>query len=176
MSIRSTARLLLQLEGDAITVSTRSPLAFDAILDDDIRLVGNAGLLAGGLFNLLVQGQGTVAVSSDGAPMLPDCSRRPTFVDSQAAICWSANLRPQVESPLRIGSFVGRGSEESFRLGFHGAGFVVVRPSEGQPVVVASSWGRMGPGPGLGRGRWSGRADDDAGCGTTTPEGPSALC
>ena len=135
----STARLLLQLEGDAITVSTRSPLAFDAILDDDIRLVGNAGLLAGGLFNLLVQGQGTVAVSSDGAPMLPDCSRRPTFVDSQAAICWSANLRPQVESPLRIGSFVGRGSEESFRLGFHGAGFLVVRPSEGQPVVVASS-------------------------------------
>ena len=151
----STARLLLQLEGDAITVSTRSPLAFDAILDDDIRLVGNAGLLAGGLFNLLVQGQGTVAVSSDGAPMLPDCSRRPTFVDSQAAICWS---------------------EESFRLGFHGAGFVVVRPSEGQPVVGASSGGRMGPGPGLGRGRWSGRADDDAGCGATTPEGPSALC
>ena len=130
----STARLLLQLEGDAITVSTRPPLAFDAILDDDIRLVGNAGLLAGGLFNLLVQGQGTVAVSSDGAPMLPDCSRRPTFVDSQAAICWSANLRPQVESPL-----VGRGSEESFQLGLHGAGFVVVRPSEGQPVVVASS-------------------------------------
>ena len=132
--------MLLQLEGDAITVSTRSLLAFDAILDDDIRLVGNAGLLAGGLFNLLVhQGQGTVAVSSDGAPMLPDCSRQPTFVDSQAAICWSANLQPQVESPLRIGSFVGRGSEESFQLGFHGAGFVVVRPSEGQTVVVASS-------------------------------------
>ena len=130
---------LLQLEGDAITVNTRSLLAFDANLGYDIRMIGNAGLLAGGLFNLLVQGQGTVAVSSDGAPMLPDCSRRPTFVDSQAAICWSANLRPQVESPLRIGSFVGRGSEESFRLGFHGAGFVVVRPSEGQPVVVASS-------------------------------------
>ena len=48
------------------------------------------GVLAGGLFNLVVQGQGVVAVSSDGPPMLLDCSQQPTFVDPQAAICWSA--------------------------------------------------------------------------------------
>ena len=129
---------LLQLEGDAITVNTRSLLAFDANLGYDIRMIGNAGLLAGGLFNLLVQGQGMVAVSSDGPPMLLDCSQQPTFVDPQAVICWSANLQPQVKSTFKMGSLIGRGSGESFQLGFHGPGFVVVQPSEGQPVVAGS--------------------------------------
>ena len=101
---------LLQLEGDAITVNTRSLLAFDANLGYDIRMIGNAGLLAGGLFNLLVQGQGMVAISSDGPPMLLDCSQQPTFVDPQAAICWSANLQPQVKSTFKMGSLIGRGS------------------------------------------------------------------
>ena len=129
---------LLQLEGDAITVNTRSLLAFDANLGYDIRMIGNAGLLAGGLFNLLVQGQGMVAISSDGPPMLLDCSQQPTFVDPQAAICWSANLQPQVKSTFKMGSLIGRGSGESFQLGFHGPGFVVVQPSEGQPDVAGS--------------------------------------
>ena len=129
---------LLQLEGDAITVNTRSLLAFDANLGYDIRMIGNAGLLAGGLFNLLVQGQGMVAISSDGPPMLLDCSQQPTFVDPQAAICWSANLQPRVKSTFKMGSLIGRGSGESFQLGFHGPGFVVVQPSEGQPVVAGS--------------------------------------
>ena len=129
---------LLQLEGDAITVNTRSLLAFDANLGYDIRMIGNAGLLAGGLFNLLVQGQGMVAISSDGPPMLLDCSQQPTFVDPQAAICWSANLQPQVKSTFKMGSLIGRGSGESFQLGFHGPGFVVVQPSEGQPAVAGS--------------------------------------
>ena len=129
---------LLQLEGDAITINTRSLLAFDANLGYDIRMIGNAGLLAGGLFNLLVQGQGIVAISSDGPPMLLDCSQQPTFVDPQAAICWSANLQPQVKSTFKMGSLIGRGSGESFQLGFHGPGFVVVQPSEGRPVVAGS--------------------------------------
>ncbi|ETJ32900.1 Bifunctional indole-3-glycerol phosphate synthase/phosphoribosylanthranilate isomerase, partial [human gut metagenome] len=41
----------------------------------------------------------------------------------------------QVESPeavkaaaLTLGSLIGRGSGESFQLGFHGPGFVVVQP------------------------------------------------
>ncbi|WP_232022952.1 AIM24 family protein [Actinomyces viscosus] len=57
----------------------------------------------------------------------------PTFVDPQAAICWSANLQPQIKSTFKMGSLIGRGSGESFQLAFHGPGFVVVQPSEGQP-------------------------------------------
>ena len=130
---------LLQLEGDAITINTRSLLAFDASLGYDIRSIGNAGLLAGGLFNLVVQGQGVAAISSDGPPMLLDCSQQPTFVDPQAVICWSANLQPQVKSSFKMGSLIGRGSGESIQLGFHGQGFVVVQPSEGRPDVASSS-------------------------------------
>ena len=130
---------LLQLEGDAITINTRSLLAFDASLGYDIRSIGNAGLLAGGLFNLVVQGQGVAAISSDGPPMLLDCSQQPTFVDPQAVICWSANLQPQVKSSFKMGSLIGRGSGESIQLGVHGQGFVVVQPSEGRPDVASSS-------------------------------------
>src|SRR5690625_6367413 len=76
--------------------------------------------MAGGLFNLFLQGQGIVAVTSDGPPLLLDCSRQPTFVDPQAAVCWSANLTPQLKSSFKMGSLIGRGSGESFQLGFHG--------------------------------------------------------
>ena len=129
---------LLELEGDAITVNTNSLLAFDATLSYDIRSMGNAGLLSGGLFNLLLQGQGVAAITSDGPPIVLDCSVQPTFVDPQAAVCWSANLQPHLKSSFKAGSLIGRGSGESFQLAFHGPGFVVVQPSEGQPIVTAS--------------------------------------
>ena len=37
-----------------------------------------------------------------------------------------------------MGSLIGRGAGESFQLAVHGPGFVVVQPSEGQPVVASS--------------------------------------
>ena len=75
---------------------------------------------------------------SDGLLLLLDCSQQPTFVDPKAMICWSANLQPQIKSTFKMGSLIGRGSGESFQLTFHGPGFVVVQPSEGQPVVASS--------------------------------------
>lgn len=130
---------LIELTGDAITVNTTNLLAFDGNLQWDIKMLSSgAGMMAGGLFNLQVGGQGTVAVSSDGPPMLLDCAQQPTFVDPQAAVCWSANLQPQIKSSFKMSSLIGRGSGESFQLGFHGPGFVIVQPSEGQPVVAAS--------------------------------------
>ena len=75
---------------------------------------------------------------SDEPPLFLDCSQQPTFVDPQAAICWSANLQPQIKSSFKMGSLIGRGSGESFQLAFHGPGFVVVQPSERQPVMTWS--------------------------------------
>ncbi|OLL15999.1 AIM24 family protein [Actinomyces oris] len=69
--------------------------------------------------------------------MLLNCSRQPTFAAPQAATCWSANLQPQIKSSFTLGSLIGRGSGESFQLAFHGPGSVVIRPSEGQPVVAS---------------------------------------
>ena len=49
-------------------VDTSSLPDFGTHLGYDIRMPGKAGFLAGGLFNLMVQGQGVVAVPSDGPP------------------------------------------------------------------------------------------------------------
>jgi uncharacterized protein (AIM24 family) len=123
------------LEGEALTVSSDSLLAFDDTLGWDIRRVQGAGLMAGGLFNLELSGHGMLALCADGAPMILDCSQQPTFVDPQAAVAWSANLAPGIKNDVSMGSLLRGGSGESFQLAFHGPGFVIVQPSEGLPVV-----------------------------------------
>ncbi|MFW0791954.1 AIM24 family protein [Gordonia sp. CPCC 205333] len=125
----------LQLEGDAITINTSSLLAFDADLQWKITTIGNAGMLAGGLFNLEVAGHGTAGVTCHGTPLVLDCSKQPTFVDPQAAVCWSAGLQPTIKNDMKLGALIGRGSGEAFQLAFHGPGFVVVQPSEGRSVL-----------------------------------------
>lgn len=121
---------LVQLEGDGISVNGVNLLAFDATLNWDVHRVQGAGGLSGGAFNTLISGQGTVALTSDGPPMLLDCSS-PTFVDIQAAVAWSATLAPQVVSSMNMRSMLRGGSGEAFQYRFHGQGFVVVQPSEG---------------------------------------------
>lgn len=125
---------LISLEGDGISVNGRSLLAFDAHLEWDVHRTKGAGMMTGGLFNTLIQGQGTVALTSDGEPMILDCSAQPTFVDVQAAVCWSANLVPNVVNSMNMSSMLRGGSGEAFQYAFHGPGFVVVQPSEGPTV------------------------------------------
>lgn len=125
---------LLQLEGDAISVNGRSLLVFDANLGWDVHRTQGAGVFTSGLFNTVVSGEGMVALTSDGDPMILDCSQQPTFVDTQAAVCWSANLVPNVVNSMNAKSLLRGGSGEAIQYAFHGPGFVVVQPSEG-PVV-----------------------------------------
>lgn len=128
---------LLQLEGDAISVGGSSLLAFDADLQWDIHRTKGAGMMTGGLFNTLIQGHGMVALTSHGQPMILDCSQQPTFVDPNAAVCWSANLTPGVVSSMNVTSMLRGGTGEAFQYSFHGPGFVVVQPSEGYPVPTS---------------------------------------
>jgi len=125
---------LVALEGDGISINGSSLLAFDATLDSDVHRTKGAGVMSGGLFNTLVQGTGTVALACDGEPMLLDCSQQPTYVDTQAAVCWSANLTPNVVSSMNMRSMLRGGSGEAVQYSFHGPGFVVVQPSEGPTV------------------------------------------
>ncbi|HXV92576.1 MAG TPA: AIM24 family protein [Pseudonocardia sp.] len=127
---------LVGLEGDGISVNGTNLLAFDADLQWDVKRVKGAGIATGGLFNTEIGGQGTVALTSDGDPMLLDCAQQPTFVDVQAAVAWSANLVPQVVSSMNVRSLMRGGSGEAVQYAFHGPGFVVVQPSEGMPVAA----------------------------------------
>ena len=137
---------LVQLEGDALSINGANLLALDAELDVDVHRVQGAGMLAGGLFNTIVTGHGTVAVTSDGPPMLLDCSQQPTFVDIQAAVAWSASLTPQISSSVNMKSMLRGGSGEAFQYAFHGPGFVVVQPSEGMPLGGQQGGGGGGGG------------------------------
>jgi uncharacterized protein (AIM24 family) len=131
----------IMLEGDGISINGTSLLAFDATLSWDVHRVQGAGMMAGGMFNTLIQGQGVVAITSDGPPMILDCSRQPTYVDVDAAVAWSAGLQPQVVNSMNMRSMLRGGSGEAFQYAFHGQGFVVVQPSEGQPMPAQPSGG-----------------------------------
>jgi uncharacterized protein (AIM24 family) len=132
---RAQEVFLVTLEGDGLSVNGSNLLAFDAALTWDVHRVQGAGMLSGGAFNTLIQGQGTVALCSDGQPMLLDCSQ-PTFVDIEAAVAWSANLSPGIKSSMNMRSMMRGGSGEAFQFAFHGQGFVVVQPSEGIQVAA----------------------------------------
>ncbi|MBS2936618.1 AIM24 family protein [Nocardioides sp. J2M5] len=131
---------LVALEGDGLSVNGTALLAMDATLDYDVHRVKGAGMMSGGMFNTLIQGHGTVALTSDGQPLILDCSQTPTYVDINAAVCWSANLVPQVVSSMNMRSMLRGGTGEAFQYAFSGPGFVVVQPSEG-PVVPPHSHG-----------------------------------
>ena len=101
---------LVDLEDDALSVNGRNVLAFDPGLSWEIRKVGGAGMLGGGLFNTVLSGRGRVAVSSYGNPVVLRTDEAPTFVDTQSVICWSANLQTELKKSFSAGALVGRGS------------------------------------------------------------------
>ena len=141
---------LLQLEDEQLSINARNLMAMDAALGWDINRVKGAGMMAGGLFNTTVTGTGTVAINVVGHPVVLDCARQPTFVDVQAAVCWSANLVPQVHSSMNMKSMLRGGSGEALQYVFHGPGFVVVQAYEWQPEQAGQGGKSGGPGGILG--------------------------
>ena len=130
---------VLRLDDDSITVNGRNVLAFETGIDWDIKKVkgGSAGMLAGGLFNVHLQGSGQVALLSEGEPVLLDVEEAPTFADPQAAIAWSGSVSTNLKTDVQAKSLIGLGSGESVQIGFAGSGWVLVQPSEGPPVTGA---------------------------------------
>ena len=142
---------VVRLENDRLTGNGANLLAFDAGIDWDIQKVegGVAGALAGGLFNVALEGSGYVALISDGPPILLDVGGAPTFADPQAAIAWSSGVQTQVKTDVNLKTLIGRGSGESIQIGFVGEGWVLIQPSEGRVEAAASGGGGSGSGGGL---------------------------
>lgn len=132
---------LMMLEGDGLTVNGANLLAFTEGLTYDIARVKGIGVLSGGVWNTTVSGTGMLAVTTEGAPVVLDCSQQPTFTDIQATVAWSTGLVPQIRKSFNMGSLVGRGSGEAFQYAFHGSGFVIVQPSEGTPPPTQAKSG-----------------------------------
>ncbi|MGI5180018.1 AIM24 family protein [Dactylosporangium sp. CA-152071] len=150
---RSADVHLIDLEqGDAISINGANVLAFDSSLQYDVRMVQGVGMLSSaGLFNCVFTGQGRLAITTKGTPVVLTVDA-PTYVDPQAAICWSAGLQTGYHraDQLGIGTLLGRSTGEAFTMSFAGQGFVVVQPSEEPPQGLAGGQGQQGQGGVLG--------------------------
>ena len=133
---------LIDLEpGDALSINGANVLAFESTLKYDIKMVQGVGMLSSaGLFNCVFSGHGRIAVTTKGTPVVLAVDA-PTYVDPQAAICWSASLQTGYHraEQLGIGTLLGRRTGEAFTMTFAGQGFVVVQPSEEPPGGIAGA-------------------------------------
>lgn len=148
---------LIDLEGphDALTVNGKNVLAFEPTLSYDIRRVDGVGMYsAAGLYNCVFTGQGRIAITAKGKPVVLNVDQ-PTYADPQAAIAWSAALQTGFHraDQLGLGTLLGRSTGEAFTMSFAGQGFVIVQPSEELPASMMSGTGsgeQAGPGGLLG--------------------------
>ncbi|MEV4810173.1 AIM24 family protein [Micromonospora avicenniae] len=137
---------IIDLEpGDALSINGSSVLAFDSTLQYDIRMVGGTGMAASGLFNCVFSGHGRIAITTKGTPVVLNVDQ-PTYVDPQAAVCWSASLQTGYHraEQLGLGTLLGRRTGEAFTMSFAGQGFVVVQPSEEPPVMGSGAQEQQG--------------------------------
>lgn len=134
---RAQRILVLKLANDSITANGSNVLAFEAGIEWDIKKVsgGKAGMIAGGLFNIHLEGSGMVALMTEGEPVKLDVGSAPTFADPQAAVVWSGGVSTQIKTDVQAKSLIGMGSGESIQVGFSGHGWVLVQPSEGPPPI-----------------------------------------
>ncbi|WP_144529009.1 AIM24 family protein [Peribacillus simplex] len=123
---------ILQLNGESICVNGNDLLAFEPVIQWDIKMMRRiAGLLAGGLFNVRLEGRGMVAFTSHYEPLTLMVEHgNPVYTDPNATVAWSGELQPEFVTDVSLKSFFGRGSGESVQMKFEGQGFVVVQPFE----------------------------------------------
>ena len=133
---------ILELQGESIFVNGNDLLAFEQTLSYDIKMMKKMStVLAGGLFNVRLEGTGLVAVTSHYEPLtLPVIPGEKITTDPNATVMWSGNLTPKLKTDLQLKTFLGRGSGESLQMEFEGDGFVVVQPYE-EVVFQAGSAG-----------------------------------
>jgi uncharacterized protein (AIM24 family) len=131
---RASDIYLIDLEGphDGLSINGANVLAFEPTLSWDIKMVQGMGMMSNaGLFNCVFSGQGRLAITCKGTPVVLRVDQ-PTYADPQAAVCWSTSLQTGYHraDQMGLGTLLGRSTGEAFTMSFAGQGFVVVQPSE----------------------------------------------
>lgn len=123
---------ILNLQGETIFVNGNDLLAFEDHISWDIKMMRKlSAMMAGGLFNVKLSGQGMIVITSHYEPLVLMASPgAPLFTDPSATIAWSGSLTPEFKTDISLKTFFGRGSGESIQMKFQGEGFVVVQPFE----------------------------------------------
>ena len=90
-----------------------------------------AAYAKGGMFNVRLSGNGSVAITTIGDPLVLKVKpNEPLMTDIQATVAWSGGLHPQFKTEIASSTLVGRGSGESIQMKFEGDGFVIIQPFE----------------------------------------------
>lgn len=123
---------ILNLNGESIFINGNDLLAFEPSIKYEIKMMKKmSAMLAGGLFNIRLEGTGMIAFTTHYDPITllvtPDY---PVTTDPNATVAWSGNLEPRVKTDVSLKTFFGRGSGESIQTEFTGNGFVVIQPYE----------------------------------------------
>jgi len=131
---------ILNLQGESIYVNGNDLLAFQTGIQWDIKLMRRVtAMLAGGLFNVRLEGSGLAAITTHYDPLtLRVTPNQPVVTDPNATVAWSGNLEPEFKADVSLKTFFGRGSGESIQMSFRGDGFVVVQPYEEVPFQGSS--------------------------------------
>lgn len=123
---------ILDMQGDTIFVNGNDILAFEESIQWDIKMMRKiAGMMAGGLFNVRLEGNGLIAITTHYDPCTLRVSPgQPVMTDPNATVAWSGSLTPEFKTDVSFKTFLGRGSGESIQMMFEGDGFVVIQPKE----------------------------------------------
>ena len=123
---------IIELGGETIFVNGNDIIAFEHTISWDIKLMRKiAGMMAGGLFNVRLEGAGLIAITTHYDPMtLRVTPNSPVVTDPNATVAWSGSLTPDFKTDVSFKTFLGRGSGESIQMVFQGDGFVVIQPCE----------------------------------------------
>lgn len=120
---------ILNLNGDSIIVNGSNVLAFEPSLKWDVKLMKLSSMMAGGLTNIEIKGNGMLAITTMYEPLtLKVTPDKPVMTDPSATIAWSANLKTSFKTDISVKTLIGRGSGDSIQMKFEGDGFVVVQP------------------------------------------------
>ncbi len=123
---------ILNLEGESLFVNGNDLLAFEPSIRYEIKMMKKmSSMLAGGLFNIRLEGTGMVAFTTHYDPItLLVTPESPVTTDPNATVAWSGSLEPQIKTDVSLKTFIGRGSGESIQTHYAGNGFVVIQPFE----------------------------------------------
>jgi len=131
---------IIPVRNETLYVESDVLLAFDARLTAGTMFLGNQGGVQGivrgavsgqGLFTTTFQGNGEVAILSDGNAIgLPVTPEVPVCVDPQAYIGHTGNISSSIVTDLNWKTFVGQASGESYQMKFSGSGTVYIQASE----------------------------------------------
>jgi uncharacterized protein (AIM24 family) len=123
---------IINLQNESIFVNGNDVLAFEPSVKWDIKMMRRmSSMMAGGLFNVKLEGTGMVAITTYGEPVTLRVTKgQPVITDPNATVAWSGNLTPELRTDINFKTLIGRGSGESIQSVYTGEGFVVIQPYE----------------------------------------------